>query len=86
MRVFILSSLFYFYTIVWAGGYQGCLERVYMYQAYLIDGLNAEDKQIMGWQCIGKKNWNGGTKSCKPSPPGSGWVRMVRTDSIKDCS
>ncbi|KAH9871193.1 hypothetical protein J1614_006769 [Plenodomus biglobosus] len=70
MRIHVLSSLLSLLTVVWAGGYQGCLERVFMYQAYLIDGINPPNDQIMGWQCIGR-NFNAGTRTCLPG----GWVR-----------
>jgi hypothetical protein len=56
----------------WAGGYQGCLERVWLYQAYLIDSLNDYDDQTIGWQCKGK-NWDRDAKKCKEE-----WTRMVR--------
>ncbi|KAF2819904.1 hypothetical protein CC86DRAFT_471573 [Ophiobolus disseminans] len=63
MRVQILSALLCFFTIVWAGGYQGCLERVLMYQAYLIDEINPPNERIMGFQCKGS-DWDQKNKRC----------------------
>lgn len=70
MRSCLLFALLYLFVAAWAGGYQGCLERVWLYQAYLIDSLNDYNDQTIGWQCKDKgitKN----TKTC------SNWVRMV---------
>jgi lambda repressor-like predicted transcriptional regulator len=39
MRVSLFLALSYLSTAVWAGGYQGCLERVWLFQAYEIDAL-----------------------------------------------
>jgi hypothetical protein len=36
-----------------AGGLQGCLEPVFMYQAYLIDGFNKPNEQTMGFRPYG---------------------------------
>ncbi|CAG5179600.1 uncharacterized protein ALTATR162_LOCUS9367 [Alternaria atra] len=63
MRGSLLFTLFYLFVAAWAGGYQGCLERVWLYQAYLIDSLNDYDDQTIGWQCKGK-NYNFKTKTC----------------------
>ena len=44
-----------------------------MYQAYVIDTkLNAENDQIMGWQCK-RANFNAATKTCTGV-----WTRTVR--------
>ncbi|KAI0181181.1 hypothetical protein GGR52DRAFT_21744 [Hypoxylon sp. FL1284] len=38
-------------SVVLAGGYQGCLERVLLYNAYQVDGLNDEKDQTIGVKC-----------------------------------
>ncbi|KAI0882846.1 uncharacterized protein GGS22DRAFT_168931 [Annulohypoxylon maeteangense] len=55
--VLVLSHL----SAVLAGGYQGCLERVQLFNAYEIDGLNAEADQTIGFKCA-KADTK--TKSC----------------------
>jgi hypothetical protein len=42
--------LFIFFS---AGGLQGCFERVFMYQAYLIDGFNKPNEQTIGFRPYG---------------------------------
>lgn len=61
MRVVLFLTLSYFSTAVWAGGYQGCLERVWLYQAYEIDALNPEMDQTIGFKCT---RWNAATHQC----------------------
>lgn len=46
---------------VWAGGYQGCLERVWLFQAYEIDALNSPSDQTMGYAC---SKFDEKTKKC----------------------
>jgi hypothetical protein len=70
MRGSLLFTLFYLFVAAWAGGYQGCLERVWLYQAYLIDSLNDYDDQTLGWQCKGKNFKKSELKCLK-------WDRMV---------
>ncbi|KAI2782389.1 hypothetical protein F4815DRAFT_463088 [Daldinia loculata] len=53
----VLSHL----SAVLAGGYQGCLERVLLFNAYEIDGLNDEQDQTIGFKCA-KADTK--TKSC----------------------
>jgi hypothetical protein len=48
-------------TAVWAGGYQGCLERVLLFQAYEIDELNDEKDRTIGYKCT---KWNDPLKKC----------------------
>jgi hypothetical protein len=43
MRVPLFFTISYLSTAVWARGYQGCLERVLLFQAYEIDALNDLD-------------------------------------------
>ncbi|EUC33674.1 hypothetical protein COCCADRAFT_36522 [Bipolaris zeicola 26-R-13] len=69
MKNSLLCTLFSLFVAAWAGGYQGCLERVWLYQAYLIDSLNDYDDQTIGWQCKDK----GVTKNTKTC---ANWVRM----------
>jgi hypothetical protein len=69
MRTFTFLALSYLSTAVWAGGYQGCLERVLMFQAYEIDGLNAPKDQTLGFKCPGP-SFNIATNECKVD-----WVR-----------
>jgi hypothetical protein len=70
MRTSALLALSYLSTAVRAGGYQGCLERVWLYQAYEIDGLNAPDDQTLGFKCTRfdekKKVCVGDWVPCKP--------------------
>ncbi|KAK4031478.1 hypothetical protein C8A01DRAFT_42075 [Parachaetomium inaequale] len=83
MRTFALLALSYLSTAVWAGGYQGCLERVWTYQAYLIDGLNAVNDQTLGFKCA-NANFDKATGDCRvdwercesktaPAPKDKGW-------------
>jgi hypothetical protein len=54
MRVSVLLKLVLFVTTVWAGGYQGVLERIMLYYAYEIDALNDPADQSIGWACRGQ--------------------------------
>ncbi|KFA60101.1 hypothetical protein S40285_10782 [Stachybotrys chlorohalonatus IBT 40285] len=67
MRATVLLEVVLFITTVWAGGYQGVLERVLLYYAYEIDGLNPEAERTVGYSCRGE--FNSATGQC----PG-GWV------------
>ena len=62
MRVSFFLALSYVTVAVWAGGYQGCLERVWSFQAYEIDGLNDEADQTLGFRCM---KWDDTAKKCK---------------------
>jgi hypothetical protein len=60
-----LSCFLHLFTIVWAGGYAGCLERIYMYQAYQINELNPVGQRIMRSYCKGNdfvSSWEQETK------------------------
>ncbi|KAI1810270.1 hypothetical protein GGS20DRAFT_594847 [Poronia punctata] len=50
MKVFLFLILSHL-SVVSAGGYQGCLERVLLYNAYEIDGLNDANAQTVGFKC-----------------------------------
>ncbi|KAL2194362.1 hypothetical protein P885DRAFT_63154 [Corynascus similis CBS 632.67] len=54
LKVPFVLTLPLFITAVWAGGYQNCLERVWLYQAYLIDQYNPEAQRQIGYRC---SNW-----------------------------
>ncbi|KAF2730200.1 hypothetical protein EJ04DRAFT_555577 [Polyplosphaeria fusca] len=62
MKFPLLVTLLYFSTAVLAGGYQGCLERVHLFQAYEIDGLMQHGDRILGWGC-NPKSWQ--NKKCQ---------------------
>ena len=47
----LISGAFLAATKVAAGGYQGALERVLLYYAYQIDGLNSPDNRQLGYKC-----------------------------------
>ncbi|KAK4137751.1 hypothetical protein BT67DRAFT_373008 [Trichocladium antarcticum] len=54
MKVPFALTLSFLVTAVWAGGYQNCLERAWLFQAYLIDQHNPEAQRQIGYQC---SNW-----------------------------
>ncbi|KAK3338133.1 hypothetical protein B0H65DRAFT_434405 [Neurospora tetraspora] len=62
MRVPLFLTLSYLIVAVWAGGYAGCLERIWLYQAYLIDELNDEADRTVGYKC---KKWDYSSHVCK---------------------
>ena len=81
MKTFPFLALSYFSIAVWAGGYQGCLERVWAYQAYLIDGLNAPEDQTLGFRCS-ESNFDKATGDCRVD-----WDRcQPKTDPSGRCS
>ncbi|GAB1317044.1 hypothetical protein MFIFM68171_07254 [Madurella fahalii] len=61
MKLFLFLTFSYLPTAVWAGGYQGCLERILLFQAYQIDQLNDEPDRTIGYKCT---KWNDESKSC----------------------
>jgi hypothetical protein len=56
MRISFLLTVAYLIATVFAGGYQGCLERVLLFYAYQIDQLNPLEEQTLGWRC---RRWRG---------------------------
>lgn len=54
MKVSLVLTLSYLIIAVWAGGYQNCLERVWLFESFLIDQLNPQPDQRIGYQC---NNW-----------------------------
>ncbi len=61
MKLSLFFAFSYLATATWAGGYQGCLERVLLFQAYEIDGLNDEKDRSIGYKCT---KWNDTLKRC----------------------
>ncbi|KAL6850822.1 hypothetical protein ACO1O0_007948 [Amphichorda felina] len=57
MRWSLILTGVYLATTVIAGGYQGALERVLLYYAYQIDGLNSPDVRQLGFRC---RSWQNG--------------------------
>lgn len=97
MRFYLIATLTYLTSFVYAGGFHGCLERVWLYQAYLIDELNDEADRTIGFRC---KKWDDKSKpqlctndeweACKPQR-GSGrcnfdqlMVHLGRAPQLKD--
>ncbi|KAI1271019.1 hypothetical protein F5Y07DRAFT_44932 [Xylaria sp. FL0933] len=76
--------LFLLVTKVLAGGYQGALERVWLFYAYQIDGLNDPSKQTLGWKCL---SWDTAMQECRPGKNGrSGWTMCKGTLPGKRCT
>ncbi|KAF7167905.1 hypothetical protein CNMCM6106_003275 [Aspergillus hiratsukae] len=61
MRTSSFLSLVYLAASVCAGGYQGCLERLLLFYAYQINGLNDPKDQTLGFKC---KNWDNKAQNC----------------------
>jgi hypothetical protein len=51
MRASHILLLFVYIAVAIAGGYQGCLEKIWLFRAYEIDGLNPPAQQTLGWRC-----------------------------------
>ncbi|KAI6778524.1 uncharacterized protein J7T54_005048 [Emericellopsis cladophorae] len=62
MRLSLLLCDLYLATAVVAGGYQGALERVLLYYAYQIDGLNDPSYRQLGYKCV---SWQKDAGECK---------------------
>lgn len=60
MRFQLVTALFLLLQNVSARGYQGCRERVHVFQAYDIKELLPEADRILGEMCA---DWDEGTKS-----------------------
>ncbi|KAJ8130533.1 hypothetical protein O1611_g3095 [Lasiodiplodia mahajangana] len=79
-----VSLLFFLVTKVLAGGYQGALERVWLFYAYQIDGLNDPAQQTLGWKC---DSWDDVMMRCRPGKKGrSGWSMCKGTLPGKRCT
>ncbi|KAI1154609.1 hypothetical protein F4825DRAFT_411117 [Nemania diffusa] len=80
----IIISLFLFVTKVLAGGYAGALERVWLFYAYQIDGLNDPADQTLGWKCT---SWDPAKSRCRTDSKGrEQWVKCVGTLPGKRCT
>ncbi|CAM1508946.1 Fc.00g026850.m01.CDS01 [Cosmosporella sp. VM-42] len=67
----LIGSLL-FVTKVLAGGYAGALERVWLFYAYQIDGLNDASARTLGWKC---KSWDDAAKQCRVKKGKEQWVQ-----------
>ncbi|KAF2119737.1 hypothetical protein BDV96DRAFT_352002 [Lophiotrema nucula] len=61
MKIHLVFALS-FSTAVCAAGYQGCLERVWLFQAYEIDELNPVTDRQIGFRC---RRWDDATHTCR---------------------
>lgn len=78
MRASRLLALLIFATVVIAGGYQGCLEKVWLFKAYEIEGLNPGPHSL-GWKC---KAWDDASNTCRNNE----WMECVgRRDAHPRC-
>jgi hypothetical protein len=72
MKGSLILTFLYLFSTAWAGGYQGCLERVWLYQALVIDyEMNAPAARRIGVQCK-PRDWDKTNKLC------SNWQALVR--------
>lgn len=62
MRVPLFLTLSYLIVAVWAGGYAGCLERIWLYQAYVIDNHTDVADKTVGYKC---RKWDHANHNCK---------------------
>ncbi|KAH7000473.1 hypothetical protein EDB80DRAFT_811670 [Ilyonectria destructans] len=58
MRTSFFLTLIFLITRAWAGGYQGGVERVLLYYAYQIDGLNDAADRTLGFRCVRWVDYN----------------------------
>ncbi|KAH7633214.1 hypothetical protein B0T09DRAFT_371814 [Sordaria sp. MPI-SDFR-AT-0083] len=77
MRAFLPLAFSHLLVTVWAGGYQSGLERIWLFKAYEIDGLNAEADQTIGMRCNNFKP-NLKTPACKEA-----WIPCVGKSSSR---
>lgn len=65
MRVpLFLLAFFWSCCLVSAGGFQGCLERIWAFQAYELDELNPPENRNLGYKC---SLWDFPSKTCAGS-------------------
>ncbi|KAI1177578.1 hypothetical protein F4777DRAFT_198454 [Nemania sp. FL0916] len=70
---FVVASLLFLVGNVLAGGYAGALERVWLFYAYQIDGLNDPADQTIGWKCT---SWDDQAGKCRTDKNGKEkWVQ-----------
>ncbi|KAH0498489.1 hypothetical protein TgHK011_005742 [Trichoderma gracile] len=62
MRLKHLVSVCLLIIKVLAGGFAGALDRVWLYYAYQIDGLNDPAQRTLGWKC---RSWDDVAKKCR---------------------
>ncbi|KAL7936607.1 hypothetical protein V8C35DRAFT_295938 [Trichoderma chlorosporum] len=83
MRTTVFLQLVLLVTTAWAGGYQGCVERLLLFYAYQIDELNDAADRTLGFRC---KKWDSAKKECMPTlkdpakpddPPVPEWEECV---------
>lgn len=79
----LLSILFLPIATVLAGGYAGALERVWLFYAYQIDGLNDESSRTMGWKCT---SWDDKKLECRTKKGKVQWVKCVGTLPDRRCT
>ncbi|KAF2966458.1 hypothetical protein GQX73_g7082 [Xylaria multiplex] len=73
----IIVSFLLAVTKVLAGGYAGALDRVWLFYAYQIDGLNDPADRTLGWKCL---SWDDRENKCRTSKKGvNGWVMCQGT-------
>ena len=74
MRASTTLLLSWLTSTAWAGGYQSCVERVLVLQAYELDQLNPESERKWGYKCAG--TYDKGSGKCSgswvPCQPKSG--------------
>jgi hypothetical protein len=70
MQIKVFAGFFMLITSVLAGGYAGALERVWLFYAYQIDGLNIKDHRTIGYKCLA---WDDVAKKCRETGKRHGW-------------
>lgn len=84
MQVKVFAGLFLLITSVLAGGYAGAIERVWLFYAYQIDGLNPQADQTIGYKCM---SWDREAKKCRSKGKKNGWAMCKgRVGENKRCS
>lgn len=84
MQVKVFAGLFLLITSVLAGGYAGAIERVWLFYAYQIDGLNAAADQTIGYKCI---SWDDKARKCRTKGNKNGWTMCTgKIGKNKRCS
>lgn len=80
MQVKVFAGLFLLITSVLAGGYAGAIERVWLFYAYQIDGLNPQADQTIGYKCL---SWDDKAQKCRTKGNKNGWA-MCKGNIGKD--
>ncbi|KAG4442093.1 hypothetical protein IFR05_002430 [Cadophora sp. M221] len=79
MKISFIVTLSVLVTAACAGGYQGCLERVWLFESFLIDQHNPVAEQNIGWQC---KKWNNANAACE----GDIWIPCKGRQGRSQCN